>query len=286
MNLCNAQYRTHRGTSLGLACWLALTTLSCTQFASEFDSLPGEAGDETRVAALEAGGGDWSCVADAAPSAADPSATPAPLTHAFFVENFVTGARITNVQVRACFRPDVGCDSPATGYLTPGSDGKLRVTLYAGFNGYLEVTSEGMLPVLSFFAAPWSADLLAELGQIPMQLLPVPALLALGDSARVQLDPSGGVIGINTYDCAGSAASGVRLEADARAVPYAFVNDLPVLNQDVTGDQGLAGFVNVSPGVVVLRAFPQSSTSPLTVETLLVRGGWLSNVSVLPGFAR
>jgi hypothetical protein len=286
MDFLNGKHRTHRGTYLGPLSWLALTALSCTKFASEFDSLQGEAGDETRVAALEAGGGDWSGIAGAAPSPADPSAAPAPLTHAFSVEDFVTGAPISDVQVRACFRPDVGCDSPATGYLVPGSDGKVRVPLYAGFNGYLEVTSEGMLPVLLFFAAEWSAEFLAELGQIPMQLLPVPALLALGDSARVQLDPSAGVLGINAYDCAGSAASGVRLEADSRAVAYAFVNDLPVLNQDVTSEQGLAGFVNVSPGVVVLRAFPDSSPSPLTVETLLVRGGWLTNVSVLPGFVR
>jgi hypothetical protein len=285
MYLLNAKHRTHWGTYLGLS-WLALTTLSCTKFASEFDSLEGEAGDETRVAALEAGGADWSCVADAVPSAAAPSATPIPLTHAFSVENFVTGAAITDVQVRACFRPDVGCDSPATAYLVPGSDGKVRVPLYAGFNGYLEVTSEGMLPELLFFTSEWSADFLTELGQLPLQLLPVPALLALGDSARVQLDPSGGVIGVNAYNCAGSAASGVRLELDARAVPYAFVNDLPVLNQDVTSEQGLAGFVNVSPGVVVLRGFPQSSPSPLTMETLLVRGGWLTSLSVLPGFVR
>lgn len=282
----NAQLETPSGVRLAAACWFALTTLSCTKFASEFDSLEGEAGDQTRVAALEAGEGDWSCAADAPPIAGVPSPVAPALTFAFSVVDFVTGAGIQDVQVRACFRPDVACDSPATALLAPGSDGKVRVPLYAGFNGYLEVSSAGMLPVLLFFGAPWSADFLAELEQVPLQLLPVAALLALGDSARVQLDPSGGVIGINAYDCAGTAASGVRLELDARGVAYAFVNDLPVLNQDVTSEQGLAGFVNVSPGVVVLRGFAQDSTTPLTVETLLVRGGWLTSVSVVPGFVR
>jgi hypothetical protein len=270
---------------LSLAGCLATTTLGCTKFASEFDSLEGEGGDETRIAALEAAPGDWSCISDAPSRVADSSA-PVPLTYAFRATDFVTGAAVSDVQVRACFRPDVGCDSPATPYLAPESDGKVRVKLDSGFNGYLEVTSEGMLPVLLFFAAEWSSEFLAALEQAPLQLLPVPALQALGDSARVQLDPGGGVLGINTFDCAGSSASGVRLEVDSRAVPYAFVNDLPVLNQDVTSEQGLAGFVNVSPGVVVLRGFPQGSSSPLTVETLLVRGAWVTNVSLLPGFVR
>jgi len=284
MYLSNALDRTRRGWVCLAGC-LAVLSLSCTQFASEFDSLPAQAGDETRVAALLTGPGDWSCVADA-PSLVGDSSAPQPLTYAFSVTDFVTGAAISDVQVRACFRPDVGCDSPATQYVAPGRDGKVRVELYSGFNGYLEVTSEGMLPVLLFFAAEWSSEFLAELEQTPLTLLPVPALQALGDSARVQLEPGGGVLGITAFDCAGAAASGVRLEVDSSGVPYAFVNDLPVLNQDVTSEQGLAGFVNVSPGVVVLRGFPQGSSTPLTVETLLVRGAWLTSLSLLPGFVR
>jgi len=284
MYLSNSMDRTRWAAGLALGC-LAATMLACTRFASEFDTLEAEAADETRVAALASGPGDWSCVSDV-PALVGDSSAPVPLTYAFSVADFVTGAVVSDVQVRACFRPDVGCDSPATPYLAPQSDGKVRVALYSGFNGYLEVTSEGMLPVLLFFAAEWSAELLAALEQTPLRLLPVPALLALGDSARVQLDPGGGVLGIYAFDCAGASAPGVRLEVDSRAVPYAFVNDLPVLNQDVTSEQGLAGFVNVSPGVVVLGGFPQGSSRPLTVETLLVRGGWLTSVSLLPGFLR
>ncbi|HKO89691.1 MAG TPA: hypothetical protein VJU61_00970 [Polyangiaceae bacterium] len=284
MCLSNGWDPTGATAYLGLSCCLALASLGCTEFASEFDTLPAEAGEETRVVNLETPG-DWSCASDARPLGSASSAS-VPLTYAFSPVDFVTGAAVSNVRVRACFRPDVGCDSPETPYLAPESDGKVRVPLYSGFNGYLEVTSDGMLPVLLFFASEWSVEFLAALDQAPLQLLPVPALQALGDSARVQLDPGGGVLGINTFDCVGASASGVRLEVDSRAVPYAFVNDLPVLNQDVTSEQGLAGFVNVSPGVVVLRGFSPGSSSPLTVETLLVRSAWLTSVSLLPGFVR
>jgi hypothetical protein len=78
----------------------------------------------------------------------------------------------------------------------------------------------------------------------------------------------------------------VRLQLDTGAIPYAFVDQLPVANQDVTSEQGLAGFVNVPPGVVVVSSFAQGQPQALNVESLLVRSGWLSSMSLLPGYPR
>ena len=283
-------------------CPLALLALSCTKFASELDQLDSE-GAALQPARLDPNGGDWSCVpgagapvaatavgsaatvvsAASAPAAA--LATRAPLTHSFSLIDFVTAAPIKDVRVKACFRADVDCGSPASEQV-PDRDGIVHVTAYVGFNGYLEIISTGMLPELLFFGAPWSAEYLVQLERTPVRLLPAPALQALGETARLPLDPDSGVIGLYAYDCAGLAAPGVRLEIDTGAVPYAFVDDLPVANQDVTSTQGLAGFVNVAPGVVVVRAFPRGETEALTVESLLVRSGWLSTVSLLPAFSR
>jgi hypothetical protein len=143
-----------------------------------------------------------------------------------------------------------------------------------------------MLPTLLFFSAPWSSQLLAQLERMPVRLLPLPSLQALGNTAHVQLDPSGGVVGVYTYDCAGTAAPGVRLELDPGAVPFAFVDELPVVDQDVTSEQGLAGFVNVPAGVVAVSSFAAGQPEVLSVESLLVRSGWLSSMSLLPGFSR
>jgi hypothetical protein len=279
--------------------WLALLALSCTKFASELDQLDTAGGALEGAPSLEPSGGDWSCLPGGngpalsgaagtganAPAVVEMAAARAPLTYSFSVVDFVSAAPVERVRVRACFRPDVRCESPASAEVGPGSDGRVQVTTFGGFNGYLELVGEGMLPQLLFFSAPWSPVFLAQPQRQTVQLLPARALLALGDSARLPLDPESGVIAVTAYDCAGSAAAGVRLEIDTGSVPYAFVDDLPVANQDSTSEQGLAGFVNVPPGVVVVSGFPHGRAETVSVESLLVRTGWLSSASLQPGSA-
>jgi hypothetical protein len=237
------------------------------------------------VNSLATGGVDWACVEESGSVLGLPENRQRPLTYALRGTDFITNTPLPTFQVRACFRSDVACSNPATPFISAGADGVAAVTLFEGFNGFLEVRSEGMLPSLLFFADTWSAELLRALEQVPVALLPVPALVALSESARVPLDPSGGVISINAYDCGGAFASGVRLETNTAAVPYSFVNGLPVVYQDVTSEQGLAGFVNVPPGVVVVTAFPDDGTRAMSIDTFLVRAGWLTIQSLIPGFS-
>jgi hypothetical protein len=276
----------------GRAPWLGfglvLPLASCIRFASELDvSVSERSGLEAAPPALA--GKDWSC----APGASSPqplgSVAPgegSPLRLALSAVDFVTAAPVRGLRVRACFRADVECANPLSDQLAPADDGRIQVSADPGFNGYLELQAEGMLPTLLFFSAPWSSELLAQLQRTPVRLLPLPTLQALGNTARIQLDPAGGVLGVYAYDCGGSAAPGVRLELDVAAVPYTFVNELPVVDQDVTSEQGLAGFVNVPPGVVVVSSFAEGQPEALSVESLLVRGGWLSSMSLLPAYSR
>jgi hypothetical protein len=266
----------------------AAALTSCTRFASEFDAAAGAAaGDREEVVNnLAAGGVDWACVEEGGTALGLPENRQRPLTYALRANDFITNTPLPTLQVRACFRSDVACSSPATPFISTGADGVASVTLFEGFNGFLEIRSEGMLPSLVFFADTWSAELLRALERVPVALLPIPALVALSESARVPLDQSGGVISVNAYDCDGSSASGVRLETNTAAVPYSFVDGLPVAYQDVTSEQGLAGFVNVPPGVVVVTAFPEDGTRAMSIDTFLVRAGWMTNQSLIPGFSR
>ena len=264
---------------------------SCVRFASELDVLDSErAGLDAPAAAA---GMDWSCApgqrgspVPGSPGTEELAAPGSPLQLRVSAVDFVTAAPVEPLRVRACFRADVDCASPISDQVGPVEDGRSQVSADPGFNGYLEIEAEGMLPTLLFFSAAWSPQLLAQVERTPVRLLPLPSLQALGNTAHVQLDPAGGVLGIYAYDCAGRAAPGVRLELDAGAVPYAFVDELPVANQDVTGEQGLAGFVNVPPGVVVVSSFAQGQATAVSVESLLVRSGWLSSMSLLPGYSR
>lgn len=269
----------------------ALGSSSCVKFASELDTgAPAPEGDSEGSAGSlvdgdgEVGAGrDWSCSAGALAQSA--SEGQGALTYVFDLEHFVTGQPLDGVSLRACFRADVRCDSPLSEAVINGSEGRAQVTAFEGFNGYLEITADGMLPFLVFFK-PWSAALLAELETVPLRMLPEAALQALGNAANVPLDPAAGLVTIITRDCTGAPAGGVRLELDRGAIPYAFFDDLPVIDRDSTGSQGLAGFVNVPPGVVVVAGYREGASEPVGVESLLVRQGWVSTSFLLPAFSR
>jgi hypothetical protein len=270
----------------------ALSSASCVKFASERDTgapaleadSEGSAGSLVDGDGVGSAGRDWSCSAGAAVQPADIN-DPAALTYVFDLEHFITGQPLDGARLRACFRADVSCDNPLSEGLINGSEARAQVTAYEGFNGYLEITADGMLPFLVFFK-PWSAALLAELETVPLRMLPEAALLALGNAANVPLDPAAGLVTIITRDCTGAPAGGVRLELDRGAIPYAFFDDLPVIDRDSTGAQGLAGFVNVPPGVVVVAGYRDGASEPLGVESMLVRPGWVSTSFLLPAFSR
>jgi hypothetical protein len=77
----------------------------------------------------------------------------------------------------------------------------------------------------------------------------------------------------------------VRLELNAAAVPFAFVDGLPIALRDTTTDDASAGFANVLPGLVVVRGFRGSTTEPIGLETVLVRPSWVTVSSLMPQYA-
>lgn len=271
-------------SSLRGAVLVASLLPGCTKFASELDRPAGEV--EIADPLQPVSDLDWSCV----PETQQPAVTAnvnQPITYALQLANLVTQQPLTNATVRACFRADVGCSSPVGPTLTPDATGVVQLTLFEGFNGFLEIVAEGMVPTLAFFPSAWSSTLIPYMEQLPILLLPGLALPQLAVAAGVQVDTTSGLVSMYTYDCAGPFAAGVRLAIDSgSAVPYAFVNDLPVAGQDVTSEAGIVGFVNVQPGIVVVTAFPGGDEQALSVDTMLVRTGWLTVGRLIPVFAR
>jgi hypothetical protein len=262
-----------------------LLACSCTRFASEFDTPDEEADTRGLGTASNATESDWTCLEQNAP-VQQPIVNQVPLTYSLLAVDYVSNSIPPDLKVRACFRPDVACADPATEDLSVSADGTVKVTLYEGFNGFLEITAEGMIPALLFFPDEWSRPLLDRVEPVPIALLQFAALEALGQAANIEVEPTGGIVSINTFDCQGPAAPGVRLEIDTDAIPYAFVDDLPIPYQDTTTDEGAAGFVNVPPGFVVVTGFPGELKQPIGLETLLVRTGWVTVGSMLPRVVR
>jgi hypothetical protein len=264
----------------------ALVASSCTKFASELDTPRGEVAPNSQGVVGAGGDADWSCLTDQRPRSGIAMNPARPLTYAMQVINLISEAPLQEVQARACFRGDVRCANPVTPPVSAVSDGTLLVTVYEGFDGYLEITSPGMVSTLLFFPDPWSAELLTALEQLPVSALPSAVLPGLAESARVQIDPGAGIVAMSSYDCIGPGASGVRFEIDTPGVPFVFVDRLPVAYRDVTSADGNAGFVNVPPGIVAVSAFPAEDMGEASVDTLLVRTGWVTSGRLLPHFTR
>lgn len=261
-----------------LLAWLGAS--GCAKFASELDTPTDSPGVQT----LELDPGDWSCVSDEAGSPAMNPNGP-PLDFPVDVRDYFTGATPPNLRVRACFRPDVACIQPATDWLTPDETGMVTLPLSEGFSGYLEITGENEIPTLYVLPAALTPELVQALQSVTISLLSLDALLAFGEVSQLELDPGAGLLSMNTFDCAGSIAPGVRLELNAAAVPFAFIRGLPEAGEDTTTDDGAAGFANVLPGLVVVRGFLAGTTEQLGLETVLVRAGWVSISNLMPQFA-
>jgi hypothetical protein len=264
--------------SLALLAWLGAS--GCTKFASDLDTTTDSPGVQT----LELDPGDWSCVSD---EAGNPAMNPngPPLDFPVDVRDYFNGDTPTNLRVRACFRPDVACIQPATDWLSPDETGLVTLPLTEGFRGYLEITGEDEIPTLYVLPAALTPELVQALQAVTVTLLSLDALLAFGEVSQLELDPGAGVLSMNTFDCAGSVAAGVRLELNAAAVPFAFIRGLPEAGEDTTTEDGAAGFANVLPGLVVVRGFRAGTTDQLGLEAVLVRAGWVSISNLMPQFA-
>lgn len=263
----------------GLVALALFGASGCTRFASELDTVEEDPGMQTLQLS-----GDWRCVSD---EAGNPVMNPngPPLDYPIDARDYLTGATPMNLRVRACFRPDVACMLPATDWLRPDASGIVTLPLTEGFSGYLEIEADGEVPTLFVFPAALTAELVVALTAIPVSLLPFAALLAFGETSHLTLDPGNGVVSMNTYDCAGAPAAGVRLELNAAAVPFAFVDGLPIALRDTTTDDASAGFANVTPGLVVVRGFRGASSDQIGLETVLVRPSWVTVGSLMPQYA-
>lgn len=262
---------------IALSAWLAAS--GCTKFASDLDTPSDSPGTQT----LELDPGDWSCVSE---EAGNPVMNPngPPLDLPIEARDYLTGVVPPDLRMRACFRPDVACMRPATDWLTPDETGMVTLPLNEGFSGYLEILGQDEVPTLYVLPAALTPELVQALQGVTVSLLPLDALLAFGEVSQLELDPGAGVLSMNTFDCEGPAAPGVRLELNAAAVPFSFIDGLPVAFEDTTTDDGAAGFANVLPGLVVVKGFRAGTLDLVGVETVLVRASWVSVSNLMPQY--
>jgi len=228
-------------------------------------------------------GQDWTCLG----SAAAPPMLLAPTSG----ERLVQSVRLVdlaslqvppNISVRACAQRDVDCLAPLTDSLPLDADGWVDVPLFEGFDGFLEITGETIIPSVLFYAAPLSPE--TEVDRTPLALIPKDQLPALSGATGTPQDPDFGLVVLRSFDCRGNPAPGVSFDIDKDGFPWYFVGGLPSSVATVTApESGLGGFINVEPGVAVVNAVLPGSSLPIaTPRSVLVRAGWMTAMRFVP----
>jgi hypothetical protein len=173
---------------------------------------------------------------------------------------------------------DINCESPVTSMLSVDAEGWVDLPLFRNFTGYLEVRSAEAVPLLFYLSEPIEESTV----EYPLALVSVASLGPLVQLLGVPFEPDSGVLAVRAFDCQGSPASGVALSTESDGATWYFVDGLPTRMSSVTGADGLAGIVNVDPGLAVVELATQNGVSIDGPQSVVIRSGWMSAIFVRP----
>jgi hypothetical protein len=245
--------------------------VGCTEFAPRAD-----------VSDVSTPGQDWSCLD--APSTARRGIVPDDTRVVNYSVRFATlfGGQPTNVRVRACSPADVTCASPVAQELRPDSQGIVTLPLFWGFDGFLEVTADGMVPAAFSMRG---ALVESAVDPLPMVMVPLAGVSQLAASNGVAFRDDQALVLLEVVDCQGVLAGGVRFANDSGGLPFYMENGLPNTLASLTDERGVGGFINAPTGVVRVSGFVGQTERLIATKTLNFRAGW-ANVEMItsPGF--
>jgi hypothetical protein len=252
----------------------------CTPFEPGTDELSAETAAAQGPVEV---GHDWSCLRDTrGPERIVPAPSGAQrIVQSLQVISITTGLVPPGATARACSQADTACISPVTPSVPVNPDGWVDLPVYEGFDGYIEIDAESIVPTLLFYAAP-----LTEAGRIdatPLALVEKNVLPNLSNATGMAQSMDLGLVYLRAFDCQAAPAPDVSFTLDREGWEWYFVGDLPSSTATATTESGLGGFINVAMGVAVVNAeileLGRSVTEP---QSLLVRPGWMSGLRFIP----
>jgi hypothetical protein len=258
---------------------VAAIALGCTEFEPGSDTLSFTGVDQLEPVAK---GTDWRCLDQppAQPTAPVFAGTAPRVIYSLQMVDLSSGAIYRSIQVRACALTDVSCTNPLTDMLTVNEQGRVDVPLFQNFTGYLEITSDELVPQLFYLTQPLQPQAEPE---FPLAMVARTNLVPLVQLLGVNPQPTSGMIALRIFDCQADTASGVTLSTeDGDVVPWYFVGGLPSGTQTETGPEGLAGFLNVPMGTAVFQAINPDGTLVGGLQSMAVRSGWMSSMYLRP----
>ncbi len=190
------------------------------------------------------------------------------------VLSLTTGEAVAGVRVRACVLADVTCATPVAD-VSATLDGWVDIGLLTSFNGYLELTGPGILPTLVYFTR-LSASSLSY--QNPLVVVETDLVAPLANVVGATFDPDLGILVVRAFDCQGRPFAGVQVTHNRGGIRWFFVDGLPSRDAEVTGAEGMGGFINVEPGVSLVSVQTVQGDYLARDKSVVIRPGWFTTI--------
>jgi hypothetical protein len=239
-----------------------MSNVACTEFkpGGDLQQTTRALGDTSSVEPVNSA---WACL-NAPPPASSERAT---VSYTVTIVNTVTNAPPPGLVVQACDDVDVDCSRPVSSRTGVSPDGRVRVSLSPGFDGFLNIQSDVTLPTRLYLDGLLVEDQDGGL----LELIDQPSVVGLAETAGFQLAPDTGVVLARGFDCQGKLSSGIAFESDPPGPAFAFIDGLPI-QVNTTGSEGLVVFVNVPRGFLLINGAISDGSRPMgsaTVESVL-----------------
>jgi hypothetical protein len=253
-----------------------LSLAGCTEFAPGDDVLT--TSDGRLLDGDPAEGEDWRCVTPESVATIDadlvmPAQQSVRINQSFQFLTLGTGIVPPSSSVRVCARADVNCQQPLADGFTLDADGWVTLPLFVGFDGYVEIRAEGVLPTMLYIGEPLQR---ARPSNYPVALVQRAILPGVSGATGTVQNDSSGLLVIRVFDCADISASGVSFSQRQEGVEWYYVDGLPSSLANETSSEGLGGFINTPPGVSTIETFGRSGEPLASRKSVAVRADWMT----------
>jgi hypothetical protein len=193
----------------------------------------------------------------------------------------LSASPLSGVTGRLCNKLDLNCDQPQSDPVVSDDDGVLTFDVTSTFNGYVSLSRSDILPGLYFFNPQVDRD--RDTSSVAL----VTPAQASGLTAVFggQQQPDRGLILLTTFDCSGTAATGVSFSSengDPSTVLFYIVGGLPNAKETATDATGYGGFTNMPPGTVVVRGTLAATGEEVGTISLLSKAGAITYSRIMP----
>jgi hypothetical protein len=192
--------------------------------------------------------------------------------------NVVTRMPPANIEALVCQKFDEQCESPSE-RLTADQDGVIEFTVNAGFDGFLDISADGIMPSrVQFFNVTDQGRTTTPL------LIPESEIDFISELSGVTYNPEKVTVIMELSDCTGKPLKHATGETDAATDDTRIVyllNHFPSPDEVATSEDGLVALFNLEPGTITLRGVTQDGVT-FASEGIVAPSGYIVYLGLRP----